>query len=94
LLDGHFVMEHGARSRSGTFFNFNARPAVRAACAIDDGWRLAARYAHRRYRSLLPARSFAVGSSSTCHGTHIECASELPVEMNAFKAQQARWARV
>ena len=23
----------------------------------------------------------------------IECASELPVEMNAFKAQQARWAK-
>jgi len=23
LLDGHFVVEHGARSRRGTFFNFN-----------------------------------------------------------------------
>ena len=24
LLDGHFVLEHGARARSGDFFNFNA----------------------------------------------------------------------
>jgi hypothetical protein len=24
---------------------------------------------------------------------HIECASELPVDMNGFKAQQARWAK-
>src|SRR5260370_2914190 len=26
LLDGHFVVEHGARSRRGTFFNFNGTP--------------------------------------------------------------------
>ena len=23
LLDGHFVLEHGGRNRSGRFFNFN-----------------------------------------------------------------------
>src|SRR5512146_370151 len=28
LLDGHFILEHGARSRSGVFFNFNG-PAGR-----------------------------------------------------------------
>jgi hypothetical protein len=27
------------------------------------------------------------------YAPHIECPSELPVEMNAFKAQQARWAK-
>src|ERR1700747_2752925 len=28
LLDGHFVMEHGSRSRSGSFFNFNGTAGV------------------------------------------------------------------
>jgi len=28
LLDGHFVVEHGARSRRGTFFNFNGTAGV------------------------------------------------------------------
>src|SRR3954447_17255487 len=28
LLDGHFVLEHGARSRSGLFFNFNGTAGI------------------------------------------------------------------
>src|SRR6202011_228005 len=28
LLDGHFVLEHGARNRSGRFFNFNGTAGV------------------------------------------------------------------
>jgi len=31
MLDGHFVIEHTARHRSGRFFNFNAPPASGAA---------------------------------------------------------------
>jgi len=40
LLDGHFVMEHGARSRSGSFFNFNGTAGVWRRHVIDDagGW--------------------------------------------------------
>ena len=40
LLDGHFVIEHGARSRSGNFFNFNGTGGVWRRCAIEDagGW--------------------------------------------------------
>ena len=40
LLDGHFVIEHGARSRRGTFFNFNGTAGVWRRAAIDDagGW--------------------------------------------------------
>ena len=39
-LDGHFVMEHGARSRSGLFFNFNGTAGVWRRTCIDDagGW--------------------------------------------------------
>src|SRR6202030_1081504 len=40
LLDGHFVIEHGARARSGRFFNFNGTAGVWRRKAIDDsgGW--------------------------------------------------------
>src|SRR5260370_30941317 len=35
LLDGHFVVEHRARSRRGTFFNFNGTAGVSRRKAID-----------------------------------------------------------
>ncbi len=40
FLDGHFVMEHGARSRSGLFFNFNGTAGVWRRRCIDKagGW--------------------------------------------------------
>ena len=36
LLDGHFVVEHGARSRRGTFFNFNGTAGVWRRTAIEQ----------------------------------------------------------
>ena len=40
LLDGHFVLEHGGRNRSGCFFNFNGTAGVWRRVAIADagGW--------------------------------------------------------
>jgi len=40
MLDGHFIMEHGARSRAGRFFNFNGTAGVwrRAVIADAGGW--------------------------------------------------------
>src|SRR3979411_2431420 len=40
LLDGHFVLEHGGRNRSGRFFNFNGTAGAWRRVAIDDpgGW--------------------------------------------------------
>src|ERR1039458_241647 len=40
LLDGHFVLEHSARSRSGVFFNFNGTAGMWRRSAIDEagGW--------------------------------------------------------
>ena len=40
LLDGHFVIEHTARNRSGRFFNFNGTAGIwrRAAIADAGGW--------------------------------------------------------
>ncbi|MCA9544777.1 MAG: glycosyltransferase, partial [Myxococcales bacterium] len=40
MLDGHFVIEHTARNRSGRFFNFNGTAGIwrRAAIADAGGW--------------------------------------------------------
>ena len=40
LLDGHFILEHGGRSRSGRFFNFNGTAGIWRRTAILDagGW--------------------------------------------------------
>ena len=90
LLDGHFVIEHGARARSGRFFNFNGTAGVWLRKAIDDagGWQhdTLTEDTDLSYRAQLRGWKFLYLSD-------IECPSELPVEMNAFKAQQARWAK-
>jgi len=90
LLDGHFVIEHGARSRRGTFFNFNGTAGVWRRTAIDDagGWEhdTLTEDTDLSYRAQLKGWKFL-------YVPEIECPSELPVEMNAFKSQQARWAK-
>jgi cellulose synthase/poly-beta-1,6-N-acetylglucosamine synthase-like glycosyltransferase len=90
LLDGHFVVEHGARSRRGTFFNFNGTAGVWRRTVIDDagGWQhdTLTEDTDLSYRAQLKGWKFI-------YLPQIECASELPVDMNGFKAQQARWAK-
>jgi cellulose synthase/poly-beta-1,6-N-acetylglucosamine synthase-like glycosyltransferase len=90
LLDGHFVIEHGGRSRRGTFFNFNGTAGVWRRKAIDEagGWEhdTLTEDTDLSYRAQLKGWKFL-------YLPEIECASELPVDMNGFKAQQARWAK-
>ena len=90
LLDGHFVIEHGGRSRRGTFFNFNGTAGVWRRAAIDSagGWEhdTLTEDTDLSYRAQLKGWKFL-------YLPHIECASELPIDMNGFKAQQARWAK-
>ena len=90
LLDGHFVVEHGARSRRGTFFNFNGTAGVWRRKAIEDagGWQhdTLTEDTDLSYRAQLQGWKFL-------YLPDIECSSELPVDMNSFKAQQARWAK-
>ncbi len=90
LLDGHFVIEHGGRSRRGTFFNFNGTAGVWRRAAIDSagGWEhdTLTEDTDLSYRAQLKGWKFV-------YLPEIECASELPVDMNGFKSQQARWAK-
>ena len=90
LLDGHFVIEHSARYRSGLFFNFNGTAGIWRRAAIEDagGWQhdTLTEDTDLSYRAQLRGWQFI-------YLPDIECPSELPVEMNAFKSQQARWAK-
>jgi cellulose synthase/poly-beta-1,6-N-acetylglucosamine synthase-like glycosyltransferase len=90
LLDGHFVLEHGARARAGCFFNFNGTAGIWRRQAIEDGggWQhdTLTEDTDLSYRSQLAGWKFL-------YLPDIECPSELPVEINAFKTQQARWAK-
>jgi cellulose synthase/poly-beta-1,6-N-acetylglucosamine synthase-like glycosyltransferase len=90
LLDGHFVIEHGARNYSGRFFNFNGTAGMWRRVAIDDagGWQhdTLTEDTDLSYRAQLRGWKFV-------YDPKIACPSELPVEMNSFKTQQARWAK-
>jgi len=65
LLDGHFVLEHGARERSGDYFNFNGTAGMWRIKAIADGggWQ---HDTLTEDTDLSYARNWPAGSSSTC----------------------------
>jgi len=90
LLDGHFVLEHSARSRTGVFFNFNGTAGIWRRTAIDEagGWEhdTLTEDTDLSYRAQLKGWKFV-------YLPDVECPAELPVEMTAFKTQQARWAK-
>ena len=90
LLDGHFVLEHGARARRGDFFNFNGTAGMWRREAITDagGWQhdTLTEDTDLSYRSQMAGWKFK-------YLPEIECPAELPIEMTAFKTQQARWAK-
>ena len=90
LLDGHFVLEHGSRVRTGEFFNFNGTAGMWRRKAIEDGggWQhdTLTEDTDLSYRSQMAGWRFK-------YLPNVECPSELPIEMTAFKTQQARWAK-
>jgi cellulose synthase/poly-beta-1,6-N-acetylglucosamine synthase-like glycosyltransferase len=90
LLDGHFVLEHGGRNRAGCFFNFNGTAGVWRRTAIDDagGWQhdTLTEDLDLSYRAQLRGWQFLFLPD-------LVTPAEVPVEMNAFKSQQHRWAK-
>src|ERR1700733_13451323 len=90
LLDGHFVLEHGGRSRSGVFFNFNGTAGMwrRETISTAGGWQhdTLTEDTDLSYRAQLVGWQFK-------YLQDVECPAELPIEMTAFKTQQARWAK-
>ena len=90
LLDAHFVLEHGGRNRAGHFFNFNGTAGIWRREAIIDagGWQhdTLTEDLDLSYRTQL--RGLEVPFLPD-----VVAPAELPVEMNAFKSQQHRWAK-
>jgi cellulose synthase/poly-beta-1,6-N-acetylglucosamine synthase-like glycosyltransferase len=90
LLDGHFLIEHTARHRSGCFFNFNGTAGIwrRAAIEAAGGWEhdTLTEDLDISYRSQLAGWRFL-------YLPELDVPSELPVDINGFKSQQFRWAK-
>ncbi|PYQ15483.1 MAG: glycosyl transferase family 2 [Acidobacteria bacterium] len=90
LLDGHFVLEHGGRSRTGRFFNFNGTAGIWRRQVIRDagGWQhdTLTEDLDLSYRAQMKGWRFV-------YLQDVVSPAEVPVEMNAFKSQQHRWAK-
>ena len=90
LLDAHFLIEQTARSRSGRFFNFNGTAGIwrRSCIEAAGGWQAdtLAEDLDLSYRAQIKGWKFIFLPD-------VVTPAELPVEMNAFKTQQHRWAK-
>ena len=90
FLDGHFIMEHAARNRSGRFFNFSGTAGIWRREAIDDsgGWQhdTLTEDLDLSFRAQLRGWKFVFLPE-------VETPAELPVEMNGLKSQQHRWVK-
>lgn len=90
LLDAHFIIEHTARNRSGCFFNFNGTAGIWRRDAITDagGWQhdTLTEDLDLSYRAQLRGWQFIFLPE-------VVSPAEVPVDMNAFKTQQHRWAK-
>ena len=90
LLDGHFVIEHGARFLAHRFFNFNGTAGIwrREAIETSGGWEhdTLTEDTDLSYRAQMRGWKFV-------YVPDVVCVAELPVEMTSFKVQQFRWAK-
>jgi cellulose synthase/poly-beta-1,6-N-acetylglucosamine synthase-like glycosyltransferase len=88
FLDGHFLLEHTARNRSGAFFNFNGTAGVWRKSAIETsgGWQhdTLTEDLDLSYRAQMHGWEFVFLPD-------VVCPAELPIDINAFKTQQHRW---
>ena len=90
LLDGHFILEHIARNRSGRFMSFNGTAGIWRKTCIEDagGWQsdTLTEDLDLSYRAQLRGWQFV-------YLPEVISPAELPPEMNAFKVQQFRWTK-
>ena len=89
-IDGHFIVEQTARSSNGLFLNFNGTAGIWRRACIDDagGWQpdTLTEDLDLSYRAQL--RGWKIG-----YLPDVVVPAELPVQIEAFKKQQYRWAR-
>lgn len=90
FLDGHFVIEHTARNRSGRFMHFNGTAGVwrRSTIADGGGWQhdTLTEDLDLSYRCQMKGWQFV-------YLPQFAAPAELPPEMIAFKQQAHRWTK-
>ena len=90
MLDGHFMIEHNARYRTGRYFNFNGTAGMWRKSAIQDagGWQhdTITEDMDLSFRAQLKGWRFV-------YRPDVISPAELPQDFNSFKAQQFRWAK-
>lgn len=88
FLDGHFLLEHTARNRSGAFFNFNGTAGIwrRQTIESSGGWQhdTLTEDLDLSYRAQMQGWKFVFLPD-------VVCPAELPVDIHGFKTQQNRW---
>ena len=88
--DGHFIIEQGARTWNGLYMNFNGSAGIWRKEAIIDagGW---------HYDTLTEDLDLSYRVQLKGWDTKflfdVVTPSELPVDINAYKSQQHRWAK-
>ena len=90
MLDSHFLLEHVVRMERGLFFNFNGTAGVWRRSCIDDagGWshETLTEDLDLSYRAQMRGWTFVFDAE-------VESPAELPIDMEALKSQQRRWAK-
>jgi cellulose synthase/poly-beta-1,6-N-acetylglucosamine synthase-like glycosyltransferase len=90
FLDGHFIIESTSRNRSGRFVNFNGTAGMWRKRTIEEagGWDhdTLTEDLDLSLRAQMKGWRFVYLMEETAP-------SEVPVEVNAFKTQQHRWAK-
>lgn len=90
MLDGHFLIEHAARYRTGRFFNFNGTAGIWRRRAIESagGWShdTVTEDLDLSYRAQIAGWDFV-------YRDDVVAPAEVPGSMQAFLTQQHRWAK-
>ncbi len=90
FLDGHFAIEQVARHQAGRFFSFNGTAGI---------WRKAAIVSSGSWQTDTLTEDLDLSYRAQLAGWRciflpdLVAVAELPVEMNALKAQQYRWTK-
>ena len=90
FLDGHFILEHTYRHRTGRFFNFNGTAGIWRRSCIDDagGWSSSSitEDTEISFRAQIKGWEFV-------YLRDITVPAEVPADVDAYKSQQHRWAK-
>ncbi len=89
-IDGHFLIEQGARNYNGLFMNFNGTGGIwrKEAIIKAGGWS-----GETLTEDLDLSYRTQIAGYKIKYDYDTECKAEVPFDIAAFKIQQSRWAK-